>query len=146
MLFRALLSIACSNQRPADLLSRPLSSAVNHIVVVVRLRVIVILYHWEAAHVAGSGALGPTIHHSALLLTCRAAIWQVPMDGQVGVVLELKLLLVGVRAIASVRLARRQLLRLQPLLVASARGWLSTLALSNSIFLRVFKFVAIHVL
>lgn len=89
-------------------------SAVN-IVVVVRLRVIVILSHWEASHVIANGPLGSSTHS----LT-RASVWEMSVDGQVRVVLELKLLLVWVWAVTRVHLPRRQLLRLQPLLVAPA--------------------------
>ena len=63
----------------------------SHIVVVVRLRVIVILDHGEATHVIiGHGSLGCRTHPLA-----RAAIWQVPVDRKVCIVLELEVL--GVR-------------------------------------------------
>ena len=73
----------------------------SHIVVVVRLRVIVILNHGEAAHVVD---LGSCLGRAAHSLTW-ASIGQVSVDGQVGIVLELKLLRMRVWAVACIHLA-----------------------------------------
>ena len=103
----------------------------SHIVVVVRLRVIVILNHGEAAHVVDlGGCLGRPAHS----LTW-ASTGQVPVDGQVGIVLELKLLRVRVWAVACIHLAGSLLLGFEALFSAAAGGRLSALALSYDIFL-----------
>jgi len=61
--------------------------------------VIVILTHWEGGHIVAARSLGSPIHS----LTW-ASTWEMSMDGQVGIVLELKLLLVWVSTVVSVRL------------------------------------------
>ena len=61
---------------------------------------IVILNIWEADHVVGLGSLGRSTHS----LTW-ASVWEMPVDGKVGIVLELKLLLVWVWAFARIHLA-----------------------------------------
>ena len=69
-----------------------------------------------------------------------------------GVVLELELLLLLARngdpivLVAGVQLAPGQLLRLESLLVPSAARRLSSLALTDSVLLRLFELAAIHVL
>lgn len=73
------------------------------------------------------------------------------MDGEVGIVLELELLLLLARdrdpvALVRVHLAGHHLLRLEPLFGSSAARGLSPLALSDSILLLFFELAAIHVL
>lgn len=63
---------------------------------------IVILYHREGHHVTSCRPLG---RRAESLDHGRASVWEVSVDGQMGVVLELKLLLLlpGDRDLAIVR-------------------------------------------
>lgn len=99
------------------------------------------LYHREAHCLGGSESLGHV----------RARVWEVAVDGEVGIVLELELLLLLARdrdpvALVRVHLAGHHLLRLEPLFGSSAARGLSPLALSDSILLLFFELAAIHVL
>ena len=67
---------------------RDTSTSSPVIVVVVRLRVIVIFHHGEGDHVGTPLVCGTqSLHHLS------ASVWEVSMDGQVPIVLELELLL-----------------------------------------------------
>ena len=108
---------------------------------------IVVLHHGESDDVVScAGGRAHALHHG------RAAhVGQVSMNRQVGVILELELGLLGggdhlIGALTRVHLPSRQLLRLQPFLVAATARGLSTLALSHSVFLVFFELATIHVL
>lgn len=73
------------------------------------------------------------------------------VNGQVGIVLELKLLLLlacdrDLLILVLVHLSRSQLLRLQAFLISTTARRLATLALSNGFVLCFFKLAAIYVL